>query len=165
MSRTSVHFSYPHRQFIIKTVALLAMLLCTLVLLNVISSVDWEWSLLFTVLFAAGILLVGISPMLTRHEITLEGIRLRQGLLFSATFLFPEIMEVRRENDPLWTMVVPLLGKKGRIVLAGSNQGLVVITLKKKQRFGSLLFRSGDKIIIDLVKPDEFVRLANERLS
>ena len=160
-----VLFSYPHRQFIIKTVALLAMLLCTLVLLNVISSVDLEWSLLFTALFGAAIFMVVVSPLLTRHEITADGIRLRQGRLFSVTFRFPEIIEVRIENDSLWTMVVPLLGKKGRIILAGGNQGLVVITLKKKQRFGSLLFRSGNRIVIDLLRPAEFVSLANERLS
>jgi hypothetical protein len=103
--------------------------------------------------------------MMTRHEITGEGIILRQGLLFTAVFPFEKIESVELSNTRLWAFGLFQAGARDRIVLASGNTNLVEIKLREKRRFSLLLWRSSKEIIIDVEKPGEFVRLANEKLT
>jgi hypothetical protein len=164
MSPAAERFAYPRLQFAVKSLALLTFLGLLLLLLNVLSDADWQWSALFAALFLAGILVVGISPMMTAHEVTGEGIRLRQGLVLSRFIAFEDIAELKRVSRSLLRLGLPLANRR-QIVLAGGPRGLVLIVLKRRQRFGSLLFRSSHEILIDLIRPDEFLEAVSRALD
>jgi hypothetical protein len=122
----------------------------------VFSDISLLWPVVIIFIFTIFILLTNISPMFTGHEITDHGIVLRNGILFSGSFGFDQIISVQR-SQPAWRF--------GRIVLSSGTTGLVSIKLRTRIRFSSILFRNSDEIIIDLVRPDEFVRMANQKLS
>jgi hypothetical protein len=85
-------------------------------------------------------------------------------LLFRTLIPFAEIESVAPYRARLWAFGLFPAGARGRIVLASGNRNLVEIKLNRKIRFNYLLWRSSAEIIIDLVKPDEFVKMANEGL-
>ncbi len=155
-------FSYPKIMFIIRTMTFLAILTCILFLISMgwISNV---WLMGFSGVFILAILVAHTSPMFTQHEISNEGIRLKHGLNLNTIFPYDHI-----ETVEIHTSKIGFLGpisRRNRIVLASGKNGLVRIKLNHKKRFGMLLMKKGDEIIIDLDKPDEFVKLANNFLE
>lgn len=160
----TVKFAYPRVQFLIRTLTLSALLVCILIFTLTFSDVLF-WLSLFIFIFLLMIILTNLSPLFTEHEVDGQSIRLRQGILFSTQIPFSEVEGIERRAQPLWRLGVLRSRTRGRIVLASGNSGLVIIKLKARRRFRSLLFKNGDEIIIDLRRPDEFVRLVNERLS
>jgi len=155
-------FPYPRLHFGIRFFLLLGMLASLLFILG-IPGTDRIWLAVFGLLFFIAISIVTLTPMMTQHEITGEGIILRQGVLFRATFSFGEIESVELSQARLWILGLFPTGARGRIVLANSNRNLVSIKLKTRRRFGMLLLQSANEIIIDLEKPGNFVELANKK--
>lgn len=151
-------------QFLIRTLTLSALLVCIL-LFTLTFSDALLWLSLFIFIFLLMIILTNLSPLFTSHEIDDRGIRLRQGILFSTRIPYSEIEKIERRTDPLWRLGLIRSRMRYRIVLASGNGGLVIIRLKTRRRFRSLLFKTGDEIIIDLNRPDEFVRTVKGRLS
>lgn len=149
-------FAYPRLHFIIRTAFLFALLACMMIFTIAFSDIGMFWPVLICILFFIFILITNVSPIFTAHELTENGITLRNGILFSRSFNFNEIMKIERTRPSL---------KFGKIKLASGTAGLVSIKLKSKTRFNSFLFRTSDEIIIDLVRPDEFVRMANQNSS
>lgn len=156
-------FPYPRLHFGIRFFLLLGMLISLLFVLG-IPGTDSIWLAIFCILSFIAISLVTLTPMMTRHEITEESIILRQGLLFKAAFPFEIIESVELSQARLWVLGLFPAGARGRIVLANGNQNLVSIKLKTRRRFEMLLMQSASEIIIDLERPDDFVKLANEKL-
>jgi hypothetical protein len=144
---------------------LLLGILASLLFILGIPDINRIWLAVFGIIFFMAISLVTLSPMMTQHEITGEGIVLRQGLLFWAEFSFGEIEAVELSQARLWALGFFPAGARGRIVLANGNRNLVSIKLKARRRFGMLLLQSASEIIIDLEKPDDFVKHSNEKLK
>lgn len=157
-------FTYPRLHFAIRFFVLLGLLVCILLLMT-IPDMNWAWLVIFSAVFFTAITIVTFSPMLTVHEINETEIILRQGLLFTATFTFSAIESIESIQTRLWAFGLFPAGARGRIVLASGNRNLVSVKLKNRKRFGLLLWRSSKEIIIDLERPDEFVKLANEKLN
>lgn len=154
-----MEFRYPRQMFAIRAMALLAILACILFIM-VIADTNTGWLLGFSAIYMMAALITTITPMFTRHELDSDGIRLRHGLVFNTSFSFGHI-----ETVESFARGAGLLGpapRRGRIVLASGNKRLVRIKLNHSRRFGMLLLRQADEIIIDLEKPDEFVKLANQ---
>ena len=149
-------FAYPRLHYVIRSCFLFALLASMAAFTIAFSDISLFWPLVLIFIFAIFILLTNVSPLFTGHEINADGIILRNGMLFRARIPLGQIEKIERSR-PRW--------KFKKIVLASGSSGLVLIKLKSEIRFKALLFRSSDEIIIDLVRPDEFVRLANEKLS
>lgn len=158
----AMNFRYPLFTYIIRTAGLLAILACILL---VIGNADIQiiWLLGFSLAFFMAILITTITPMFTQHEINANGILLKQGMIFKASFPFLHIEAV--ETYSVKPSIFGLVSSKNRIILASGNKGLVKIKLNHRRRFGMLMLRRADEIIIDLEKPEDFVKLANENLS
>ena len=157
-------FSYPKLQFGIRFLLLVG-ILAPLLLVMRVPEIDNVWLGVFGIIFFIAISLVTLTPMLTRHEITDEGIILRQGLLFKSAFRFKEIETMELFQPRSWAFSLFQADAKGKIVLASGNRNLVKIKLRNKRRFGLLLWRSSKEIIFDVNKPEDFVKLANEMLA
>jgi len=155
-------FSYPKQMFAIRAMALLAMLACILLIMGN-ADIQIIWLLGFALSFVMAVFITTITPMFTQHEIDADSIKLNQGAVFKTRFLFSDIETV--EIYCIKPKIISLLSTKNKIVLASGNKGLVKIKLNHKRRFGMLLLRKADEITIDLDKPEEFVKLANEHLE
>ena len=149
-------FAYPRTHFLVRSAFLFALLVSMMVFTLVFSDIGLLWPSLLLFIFVIFILLTNISPMFTRHEITGDRIILRNGILYTGSFGFDQIESVQRSRSGF---------RLGRIVLASGASNRVSIKLKTKVRFSRILYRKSDEIIIDLIRPDEFVELANARLS
>ena len=114
-------------------------------------------------IFILAILIAHVSPIFTQHEVSNEGIRLRHGILFNDIFPYNHIETV--EIYAFHTSFLGPLSKRHRIVLATGRNGLIRIKLNHKKRFGMLLLKKGDVIIIDLEKPYDFMTQVNEHLT
>ena len=152
-------FSYPKLMFIIRAIALLAILACILFIMSM-GDISNTWMLGFAGIFIMAILIAHISPIFTQHEVSNEGIRLRHGILFNDIFPYNHIETV--EIYAFHTSFLGPLSKRHRIVLATGRNGLIRIKLNHKKRFGMLLLKKGDVIIIDLEKPYDFMKQVNE---
>lgn len=159
-----MEFRYPKLQFIVRFFLMMIMLV-GLTFLLMIPDAGSVWPAAFAAVFFVAAAVTTLSPIFTSHELTDEGILLRHGLLFRTSFPFSDILAVESFSARLWAFGVMPAGARGRIVLASGNSGLVSVKLKERRRFGMLLLRSSDEIIIDLDRPDEFVKMANEKLG
>ncbi len=157
-----MNFRYPRFTYIIRTAGLLAILACILFLMEM-GEINMNWLLGFSLIFFMTVLITTITPIFTRHEIDTDGIILKQGVGFKVSFPFSHIEAV--EIYGIRPGIFGLVSSRSRILLASGNKGLVRIKLNHKRRFGMLLLRRADEIIIDLEKPEEFVKLANEQLK
>ena len=156
-------FSYPRLQFAIRFMVMSAFLV-SMIFLLAIPDINAIWLAGFGLILLAAVAIVTLSPMITAHEITADGIILRQGILFKAKFLFSEIESVERYDARLWAFGLLSLSGRNRIVLASANRNLVMIKLREKRRFALLHWRSSREIIIDLDKPDDLINMANDKL-
>lgn len=127
------------------------------------AEININWLIGFSIIFFMAILITTITPIFTKHEIDANGILLKQGMIFKASFPFSHIETV--EIYGIKPNIFGLISTRSRIILASGNKGLVKIKLNHKRRFGWLLLRQTDEIIIDLEKPEDFVKLANEHLN
>ena len=148
--------------FAIRAVTFLAILACILYLME-LAEISMAWLMGFSLIFIVTIIIAYITPMLTKHEINNDGITLRQGLIFNTNFHFHLIDSVEAHTSNIG--ILGQTSKRGRIILASGNNGLVIIRLNHKKRFGMLLMRQADEILIDLEKPEEFVKLAKENIT
>ena len=156
-----MRFNYPRIMFAIKALAFMAILACILFLMGM-AEIDVFWLLGFSVIFIITIFVAYVTPMFTVHEID-QGIILRQGIIFTLIIPFNSIDCV--ESFPSGTGPLGPVSKGGRIVIASTGRNLVMIKLDHKRRFGMLMLRKADEIIIDLTNPDEFIRTANGLLE
>ena len=140
----------------------MGILACILYLMG-LAEVSMAWLMGFSIVFIITIFIAYITPMLTQHEINREGITIRQGAIFNSIFTFHQIDSVEVHMSKVGFF--GLVSKRNRIVLASGINGLVMIKLNHRKRFGMLLLRKADEIIIDLEKSEEFVKLANENLT
>jgi len=157
-------FPYPRRQFLIRAINLLVMLVVFFIFTLTLSDLGWLWPSLFFIIFLITIIITTITPLLTAHEVGPEGLILRQGLLFKACFAYAELEGVEKQEESMWALGMPVSRSRGRITIASGNRGLVLIKLKQSKRFHSLLYRSGNELVIDLVSPERFIEEVNERL-
>ncbi len=127
------------------------------------AEININWLMGFSLTFFMAILITTVTPMFTHHKIDANGILLKQGMIFKASFPFSNVEVV--EICGMKFSIFNLVSIRNKIVLASGIKGLVRIKLNHKRRFGMLLLRRADEIIIDLEKPDEFVKLANEHLN
>jgi membrane protein YdbS with pleckstrin-like domain len=159
----AMKFPYSRFQFGIRFFLLIG-ILAPLLLVMRGPDIESIWLAVFGIIFFLAISLVTLTPIMTHHEITGEAIILRQGLLFKAVFPFEKIESVESSQTRLWAFGLFQAGGRGRIVLASGNRNIVEIKLKEKRRFGLLLWRSSKEIIIDVNKPEDFVRLAKDKM-
>ncbi|MDD4308271.1 MAG: hypothetical protein PHU53_05630 [Thermoplasmata archaeon] len=155
-----MRFSYSKADFIIRFGAGAMVLVIMLAVLSV-PGVD------MLVLWGFGAIALGfmaiilLSPLATDHEVADSSIILRQGMQFSASIPFSEVAAVESVSIPIMSSAA----RKGRIVLTGSRRNLVMIKLKRPRRFSQLLWRSSDEILLDVHRPEEFLKLVNEKLK
>jgi hypothetical protein len=160
-------FPYPRQHFFIRFMALTTMLALAIYMLWTPTLPEMAAIRLagFGAICFLAIGILTLTPLFTSHEMNDIGIHLRNGLNFNISIRFEDIASVEEIGSRPWTFGLLPSASRGRVILANGNRNLVSIKLSASRRFRSLLGRSFDEIIIDLVNPDEFVKMANKKLQ
>ncbi|MFO7618754.1 MAG: hypothetical protein R6W91_03765 [Thermoplasmata archaeon] len=160
-----VKFPYPRQHYIIHFMILTAMLVIAIFLLPAPDGIAGGYFIAFCAMCFISIIVLTITPLFTAHEMNNVGIHLRNGLVFTISIRFEDVSGVEVAGSRPWAFGFIPTASRGRVILANGNRNLVSIKLKRPRRFRSLLGRSFDEIIIDLVSPDDFVKMANEKIQ
>lgn len=149
-------FGYSRRQFFLNL--FLLALLATVAPLLLLSSVAIDlWAVLLIILLAALVLVLGVSPLLTSHEIGSEHIVLRQGLYFTGKIALSDIHEVERIfTGPRRTGVFFRILHSTLYVTTRRND-LIEVRLKRPQRFGWALGKMAERVVFDTENNTKFL--------
>jgi len=160
-----VDFAYSKNLFYLRLILQTIMIaLVGLTVSSLFLDVPLLWAAAILAILVAYLLFSAITPFLTSHTMTSEELILRQGWYFRARIPVDEIESVEETSEFIMTGVkFSITGRK--VYVAGSRNGLVRITLKKKRRFFLALGKLAQEIIIDVKNRPRFIELASEILD
>lgn len=114
------------------------------------------WVAGFAVLFGVFTVVWGVSPLLTNHWLTTTRVVLRQGWYFRGAFPMREIESVAKfDGDAPLGLRAQI--RRERLYVTGSKVGLLVLKLRRPQRFWAVLGAEVDEIVFDVDSPDAFL--------
>ncbi|MEW5937300.1 MAG: hypothetical protein AB1665_05740 [Candidatus Thermoplasmatota archaeon] len=159
-----LEFPYSKRRLLPSFLAALAMCFGILGLLVLVAGVGF-WSLLaFLMLILAVALLLG-SPLVSAHLLLPQAFHIRYGLVFRSIIPLDKIGYVHAsEETPLRTGVY--FSPAGRtIYITTEPRNLVAIGLKERRRFPGALWKSADRIVLSVMKPERLVSVLSRMLG
>ncbi len=151
-------FDYDKKMFYFTAILLLLSLIFVLFAMLVIVPVDITWISIITVLFISILLVFGISPLLTKHQIAEDKIILRQGLYFKAVVPLGNIRDIK-STDINAKIGIKFSLTKPILYVTTSRIGLISIKLKGQRRFGYAWWKRADEIIFNVDDPKRFIKL------
>ncbi|MDH7508336.1 MAG: hypothetical protein QHH00_02920 [Methanomassiliicoccales archaeon] len=111
------------------------------------------------------LILFGITPLLTYHEILNDQLVLRVGWIFRGNIPIANIESVERiEKGPIRTGVFFRLNRP-ELFITSRSYDLIGIKLREKQRFLWALGKKANKIIFDVLDTDALVDLLETHLK
>ena len=154
-------FAYHPTFFILKSFQY-AMYMIAVLFLLLLFQAPFLWLAGFMALFFVLLLVFGMSPLFTAHELTARRLIVRQGWYFQLSIPLRTIKEVH----PLDHGRAGLKSAFGRpaIYVTSAESGLVQIKLKKPVRLALLLGKSVDEVIINVNERERLLEMMGERL-
>ena len=165
MASSSQKFNYSHYLFHFRTIYISVFFVSMFVLLAMMTVDMTMYFIIFAILFILNVILFGISPLMTSHELGPPGIVLRQGILFKIELKWDEISSVERQEDRGLGYGIMTIGRRSLIPLTTQKHNLILIKLNQPIRFSSVLWKKADEIMIDVNEPDIFVKRTAEHLD
>ncbi len=123
------------------------------------------FEVIFIGIMVSYILIVGVSPLLTYHEVLEDGIRLRYGWYFNAFVKFANISSIEHSDAlvPAYGVSIPMGHKK--IFIVTSKVGLIEMKLKEAQKFRGVFNRQANEIILSVDAPELFIDKVKEKIG
>lgn len=157
-------FPYTKRPFVINLISLLLVLLALAYLLIILSP-DLIIPLLILALGFAITVLMGISPLITDHEIENDDLMLRQGWYFHARIPLMEVKKVSKiPRGPTRTGVYFSL-RSSTLYVTTRRDDLIEVLLHGKRQFKWALGKRADRIIFDAEDTDTLIKAIEEGSS
>ncbi len=159
---TSKVFRYSRKSFFLDLLMVLAAGAVLLVLLGVSTGYDILTVSIGLAVELLVIFLLGVTPLLTYHEIRGDKLILRQGWYFKAEIPLTRIKSVEMmEKGPIRTGVFFRI-LQSTLFVTSKRHDLIVLKLKEKQRFGWALGKRADTVIFDAMGSERFLRAVEE---
>jgi hypothetical protein len=105
---------------------------------------------------AAFFIVVGVSPILTKHEVNSSEIVLRQGWHFSIRIPSENVKAVNFIDEAPKDRSLFISQTRGILNITASKSGLISLKLRRPQRFASVFWRKADQVILDVVDREGF---------
>lgn len=157
-------FPYTKRPFIITLISLILVLLALAYLLVILSS-DLLIPLLILVLGTGITVVLGISPLITDHEIENGDLILRQGWYFHARIPLMDVRKVSKiSRGPTRTGVYFSL-RSSTLYVTTRRDDLIEVLLHGKRQFKWALGKRADRIIFDAEDIDALIKAIEEGSS
>ncbi|MFQ6128781.1 MAG: hypothetical protein ACE5QW_07770 [Thermoplasmata archaeon] len=162
-SPTRQDFTYP-KAFLFLRLALLLMVVVALLMLTSFFSLFGLWPIFFFSILLIYLVIVGVSPLLTNHWVTLTRLVLRQGLYFKVSIPYTDIESIETTNEAA-KYGVRSSWLKEKVYIATSQRGLVSIRLRNPIRFFLILGKSARELIVSVNEHEKFVDAVRERME
>jgi hypothetical protein len=150
---------YPYK----KTILGVMMSFLFLVTLAVIGFLGMYEVLLALVILFIIILVYGLSPALTSHQLGASNLVLRHGWYFKARVPLMNIRDVQETEEGVPGHGVSFLLGGSRLYLTNSRVGLVNIKLHDRQRMRGTFGKNISEIVLNVDDPDMFIQVLRER--
>lgn len=155
-------FAYSRKSFSLDFIIFAIAAVIILALLAITAKLDLLSIAIGAAVVAVALLVLGASPLFTKHEIIGDKLMLRQGWYFKAEIPFKNVKKIEMvERGPLRTGVFFRLFQS-TLFVTSKRYDLIMLELKEKQRFGWALGKKANKIMFDVLEPDRFLRTVEE---
>lgn len=150
-------FPYSRRSFVQNMVLVGAVIPVTLVLFAVVST-DPLYIAIVLVLEGVMFAVLGVSPLMTTHELADGVLVLRQGWYFRAEVPISKIRSAERlDRGPARTGVFFRL-LSATLYVTSRRTDLIELRLGARKPFGWALGKKADRIVFDVVETDSMLR-------
>ncbi len=154
-------FSYGKRAFATNLAFIFLMIIFSL-FLALIGPVDRIWLIILLSLEILVLLLLGISPFLTDHELIDRSLILRQGWYFRSSIDLDEIQNIELDpRGPSRTGVYFKVFESSVYIIAERNQ-VIILKLRSPKRFGLILGKKADCVVFDVLDAKRLIRKMEE---
>jgi hypothetical protein len=155
-------FPYGRSFFYLRSVLLLVLFVAFLLFLGTQTLTPAPWLAAFAALLTAYLVIVGLSPLLTKHALLRSRAILRQGWYFRAIVPFEDAEEIGPwDGEPKYGIRLSLARRI--LFVVGSAQNLVSIRLRVPRRLPHVLFLKTREIVFDVDDRDAFLAAVEER--
>lgn len=142
-------FPYSRRSFVQNAVFIGAVLPVTLAILVMVDA-DLAYISIIVALEVLAFVVMGISPLLTAHELCDDALVLRQGWYFRSRVPLNEISSANAvERGPARTGVFFRL-TSSTLYVTSRHTDLIELRLKRKRPFGLALGKRADRVVFDV---------------
>ncbi|MDW5564327.1 MAG: hypothetical protein SA339_14020 [Methanomassiliicoccus sp.] len=150
-------FPYSRRSFL-QNAVLVAVAMPVTLALFVLMSAGTSYLVAIVLLETIVLVVLGISPLLTTHEVADDILVLRQGWYFRARIPLADIRSAERvESGPARTGVFFRL-LHATLYVTSRRHDLIEIHLRSKRPFGFALGKRADRVVFDVEDPDALLR-------
>jgi len=155
-------FSYGRTFFYVRALGFLAVFTLALGILAFQTVTPSGWVGLVAFLFVAYLIVVGLSPLLTKHSVLRSRIILRQGWYFRCIVPFEDVESFGPwDGEPKYGLRISLARRT--LYAVGSTHNLVFLRLRRPRRFSQVLFLEAKEIVFDVNDRDRFLAALQER--
>jgi len=153
---------YARAFFYQRTIALLMVFVFLFLVLALQTQITVEWMAAVGGVLAAYLIIVGMSPILTKHTLTRSRIILRQGWYFRCIVPFSDAEGIGPyDGDPKFGLRLSI--SRSLLYVVGSRNNLVSLRLKEPRRFPQVLFLTAKEIVFDVDDREAFLAAVTER--
>lgn len=157
-------FEYGHSFFRLRALMLAALFVAVLVFFAFQTQTPAVWLGILAATFLSYLVIVGLSPLLTRHQLTRSRIILRQGWYFRAILPFAEVETVSPwDGEPKYGLRLSLARRS--LFVVGSGRDLVSVRLREWRRFPLVLFLKAREVVFDVDDRDAFLAAVEARVA
>lgn len=157
-------FPYSQRAFMQNLVLIGALIPITMMLFLVIEA-DIMYMAIIVTMEVITFIVLGVSPLLTTHEIGDRMLVLRQGWYFRAQLPISDIKSVTRvQRGPARTGVFFRL-LSSTLYVTSRRHDLIELHLKGKRPFGFALGKKADRVVFDVKDTNEMLGILESALS
>lgn len=155
-------FAYGRMFFYTRALGFLAVFAFALAILAFQTVTPREWVAFLGALFAAYLVVVGLSPLLTKHSLLRSRIILRQGWYFRSVLPLAEAESIGPwDGEPKYGLRISVARRV--LYVVGAGQNLVSIRLREPRRFAQVLFITAREIVFDVDDRDAFLAAVEQR--
>jgi len=141
-------FPYNKRAFVVNLIFIMVFVVLSLFIFTQVALDVVSLSILLAI-EALTLIILGVSPLITGHEIRDDVLILRQGWYFRAEIPLEQVAKVvKMERGPKRTGVF-FRFRQSTIYVTTQSHDLLRLELKKKRRFGWVLGKMADKVVFD----------------
>jgi len=120
------------------------------------------WIAIVAALLVLYLLVVGLSPLLTKHVVLRSRLILRQGWYFRAVLPLEDIERIGPwDGEPRYGLKISTI--RGILYVVGSGRNLVSARLREPRRFHQVLFLRAREVVFDVDDREAFLAAVEGR--
>ncbi len=149
-------FTYDRKWIMRSTLFLTVAVIWVMVLIVLLLPFDTLVTIVMGLALGLFLLVVGVSPFLTRHSVDANDIILRQGWHFTVSVPIENIKAINLIDEAPKDRSLLISQTKGILNITSCKRDLISLKLRRPQRIASVFWRKVDEIVFDVTDREGF---------